>query len=102
MPAGPYSDQTQWLANKDQIILRQLDDATVVFHKTSGDTHVLNFLSLAIINILSNDAETFNSAAPKILLEIGMEQDDCPIQLIKDTFLQLDDVGLIVPRVADE
>ena len=98
MPAGPYTEQTLWVANKDQITLHTLDDVTVAFHKISGDTHILNFLSLAIIKTLSVNDESFSSAAPKIWQDIQVGEQDCPIQLIKDTFLQLDDVGLITPR----
>lgn len=100
MPAGPYTDQTLWTANQDQILLRTLDDVTVAYHKVSGDTHILNFLSLAILETLSVQDETFASAAPQIWKAIQVGEQDCSIELIKGTFLQLDDVGLISPKCA--
>lgn len=98
MPAGPYTDQTLWTANRSQLILRSLDEVTVAFHKVSGDTHILNFLSLSILRTLSEHDESFASAAPKIWQKIQVGEQDCPIQLIRTTFLELDDAGLIAPR----
>lgn len=98
MPAGPYSDNTIWHANASQMLLSQMDDVTIAFHKVSGDTHILNFLSAATVKVLSDGAETFASAAPKILEEIQMSSGDCPDGLIESTILQLDEVGLIAPQ----
>jgi len=98
MAAGPYSERTVWAANKEDTLLQSLDDVTVAFHKTSGDTHILNFLSTAIINVLTEGAETFSSARPKILSKIQMSSEDCSDAIIVATFLELDDVGLISPQ----
>jgi len=98
MSAGPYSDDTVWITDNQSMILHALDDVIVAFHKISGDTHILNFLSVAVIKTVAAGGETFSSATPKILSEIQMTADDCPEQLIVDTFLQLDEVGLIAPK----
>ena len=98
MSAGPYSDDTVWVTDNQRMILHALDDVIVAFHKISGDTHILNFLSAAVIKTVAASGETFSSAAPKILAEIQMKAEDCPRQLIIDTFLQLDEVGLIAPK----
>jgi len=97
MPAGPFSEETIWSTDLDNLILQPLGDVTVVFHKVSGDTHILNFLSVAAAKVLSTGGETFASAAPKILKEIQMSTEDCPDGLIKETILQLDDAGVVAP-----
>ena len=97
MPAGPFSAETVWSTNLDNLILQPLEDVTVVFHKVSGDTHILNFLSAATVKVLSIGGETFASAAPKILKEIQMSPEDCPDGLIQETILQLDDAGVVAP-----
>jgi len=97
MPAGPYSDDTQWCADPDKIILETLEDVTVAFHKVSGDTHILNFMSAAVVAVLSEGPETFASATPKILNYIQLDEADCPDGIIKETILQLDEVDLIAP-----
>ena len=98
MAAGPFSDSTLWIANTDQVVLRNLEDVTLAFHKASGDTHILNFLSAAIIKVLAEQPETVASVAPKVIAEIGVDKSDCPPGLIKQTLLQLDDVGLVAPQ----
>lgn len=97
MAAGPYSDETLWTADITRLVIRAMEDVNLVFDTLSGDTHALNFLSAAVIQVLSDGEETFASAAPKVLETIGMEEGDCPKGLIKDTILQLDDAGLVMP-----
>jgi len=98
MPAGPYSEDMLWAANKDDFTLRPMEDVLLVFHKMSGDTHILNFLSAAVIHVLSQEAETFASAESKILAHVDLTPEDCPPGLIKKTILELDDVGLVGPQ----
>jgi len=98
MSAGPYSEETLWTADINQMILQPFEDVTIAFHKISGDTHILNFLSAATIKVLAAGDETFTSASSKILDEIHITAADCPEGLIADTILQLDDVGLVNPR----
>jgi len=98
MPAGPYSEKTRWSADKDGLIVRPMEDVLLVFHKLSGDTHILNFLSAAIVDVLSQGSETFASAEPKILRHTSLTAEDCPPRLIKETILLLDDIGLVRPQ----
>jgi hypothetical protein len=98
MLAGPYSEDTLWRADTGQMILQPSETVVIAFHKVSGDTHILNFLSTAALNILSASEETFGSAVPKILAEIEMTPEDCPDSLIKSTILELDDLGLVIAR----
>ena len=86
----------------EHMLLRPLEDVTIAFHKLSGDTHILNFLSSAVIKVLSLGAETFATATPKILDEIQVSIEDCPASLIQETMLQLDEVGLITPQKGAE
>ena len=98
MPAGPYSEHTVWVACKDELITRSMEDVLFVFHTLSGDTHILNFLSAAIVDVLSAGGETFASAEQKIISKMSLAPEDCPPGLIKKTILELDDTGLVRPK----
>ncbi len=97
MSAGPYSEQTTWTADISKMLLQPSESVTIAFHKISGDTHILNFLSAATLKILAKGDENFATAFPKILDEIQMTEHDCPASLVKRTILELDELGLVIP-----
>lgn len=98
MSAGPFTDDTVWRADLDNLILCPFGDVTLAFHRLSGDTHVLNFLSEAVLKVLSNGEETLVSIVPKVIEEIQVPADECPNGVIEQTLLQLDEIGLVAPQ----
>ncbi len=98
MAAGPYSAATLWLADAENLIVDPHDDVFLVFHKLSGDTHILNFLSAGILEVLKNKGPAnFVTIANWVWKFLDIDENDCPIKLIEDTVLQLDDVGVLYP-----
>lgn len=100
MAAGPYSAQTQWVANAAHLIMEPHEDVLVVFHRGSGDTHILNFLSAAIVELLIEKGGTFSDVNSRVLAHLELDAEDCPPELVESTILQLDDTGLICPQEA--
>lgn len=98
MAAGPFSDDTLWTVDPSHTIVDPHDDVFLVFHKLSGDTHILNFLSAGIIEVLKDDdPANFQAIAERTWQLLELDESDCPLDLIKTTVLQLDDVGLVFP-----
>lgn len=98
MAAGPFSADTLWTVDSAHMIVDPHDDVFLVFHKLSGDTHILNFLSAGVIDVLKDGGPAnFQTIAERIWVHLALEETDCPVELVKDTALQLDDVGLIYP-----
>ncbi len=98
MAAGPYSAETLWVADSANLIINSHDDVFLVYHKRSGDTHILNFLSAGILEVLkAGGPANFNDIASRVWSFLELDEADCPVHLIQDTTLQLDDVGVVFP-----
>lgn len=98
MAAGPYSADTLWFADTANLIVDPHDDVFLVFHKLSGDTHILNFLSAGVLETLKvGGPANFSVIATRVWEFLDLDEEDCPVKLIEDTVLQLDDVGVLYP-----
>lgn len=96
MSAGPFSNDMVWHVCADDLHFADLGDVETVFDKRSGDTHILNFLSKALLDCLARSPLTLRELEPRVLEEIEMTAEDCPFSLIKSTLLQLDELGLVL------
>jgi len=97
MPAGIHNENIEWVANAAHLSIKQFEDVFLVFFRPSGDTHLLNFLSAAILEKLSEGKSTIEGMASGIWSMLELDPSDCPISLIESTVLQLDEVGLVSP-----
>ncbi len=102
MPVGPYSAETVWFADSSDIIVRQFEDVYLAFSKKSGETHLLNFLTAAIVKAVINEAGSFTVLYERVLSDLQLDTDDCPFELMQSSILQLDDVGLLMPVQAGD
>lgn len=99
MAAGPYSAATLWTVNKDNMIVEEQEDVQLVFHRQSGDTHILNFLSAGVVEVLEQGGPaTFQTIADTVRDKFELDVGECPLSLIKATVLELDDVALVYPQ----
>jgi PqqD family protein of HPr-rel-A system len=97
MSAGPIAVETSWHASADYIVFQNVGEIVAAFNRRSGDTHILNFLSKAIVDCLCREPATATALMSAVLAEIGMEAADMPEGLLEKTLLELDDIGLIEP-----
>ena len=98
MAAGPYSDETVWTVDPTKLIIDMREDVFLVFHRDSGDTHILNFLSAGIYEVLESDGPAnFEAIAARIWGKMELTPEDCPQDLIVKTILELDDVAIVYP-----
>lgn len=101
MAAGPYSDKTIWRVDPSIMIVDPREDVFLVFHRLSGDTHILNFLSAGILETLEQNGQAnFQTIAERIWEGMELSAEECPFELIERTTLELDDVGLVFPVAA--
>ena len=96
MSAGPFSHGMVWRVCAEDLIFTKLGDVDSVFNRASGDTHILNFLSKALLDCLIQTPMNVTELEPAVLKEIEMGTEDCPFSLIEATLQQLDDIGLVV------
>lgn len=98
MAAGPYSDETVWTVDPTKLIIDMREDVFLVFHRESGDTHILNFLSAGIYEVLETDGPAnFSAITSRVREKMELMPEDCPHSLIVKTVLELDDVAIVHP-----
>lgn len=95
MSAGPFSHDMVWHVCADNLLFSALGDVEAVFDRRSGDTHILNFLSKALLDCLARSPMTVLELELSVLAEIEMTSEDCPFSLIEATLVQLDELGLV-------
>jgi PqqD family protein of HPr-rel-A system len=95
MSAGPINKDMVWQADSSHLLFVELGEIPTVFDRRSGDTHILNFLSKAIIDSRTKEQLTAAVLSEKVLAEIEMTQEDCPPSLVYSTLSQLDELGLV-------
>jgi PqqD family protein of HPr-rel-A system len=99
MLAGPVTSQTIWQADSTLCTIINHGDAWFAFHKISGDTHLLNFLSYEIYRILCDDRMDALGITEAIWQRLELDAEDCPQSLVERTLNDLDYVGLIEPYI---
>ncbi|UTW54142.1 HPr-rel-A system PqqD family peptide chaperone [Kordiimonas sp. SCSIO 12610] len=97
MLAGPGNQNTVWTADKSCCLVRPYDETWYVYHRVSGETHILNFLSYEIFEILCDTPLKSSELAQTVWRALDLTEEDCPLSLIDHTLNDMDNVGLISP-----
>ncbi len=95
MASGPIKQNWLWRANHSQYVYQQFGDIYYLYSRLSGDTHVLNSVSIAMIGLLEKKAHTLPSLAKAFRKELEVSADECPDGVVLRLLRELDDVGLI-------
>ena len=98
MAVGPYTSETIWLAEPDDFIIRQFEDIYFVFCKSAGTTHLLNFLTASIVKNAVEKPGDFVDLYARVLKDLELDEEDCPLELLESSVVQLDEVGLLRPQ----
>lgn len=99
MVAGPVPSSCLWCATSHKTSVQKYEDVYLVFHKASGDTHLLNFLSYAVFELLADQSLSVDDILARVRNTLQLTEEDCPHSLIVATLEQLDDVGLVYPAM---
>ena len=96
------SDSKIWCCNGfDGLLLREWEGEFFVFNPASGDTHVMNALSLEILRILDGNNLSLQSLICHLQVLIADADLDELYENVRMHLLQLDAMGLVTPFQSD-
>lgn len=95
MSAGPNSDDWVWVANPDHFIIHEIGDTTFVFSRLSGTTHMLNLVSRAMLDFLTDRPKPMGEVVARFADYLQVPKEECPSGVVRRLFDELDEVGLV-------
>jgi len=95
MAAGPNRKTWRWRANPRHYRCHELGDVTFVYNHLSGDTHMLNLVSIALLNLMAARSFTLDELAEAFPAHMGVPNEECPPGVVRRLFDELDEVGLV-------
>jgi PqqD family protein of HPr-rel-A system len=73
-----------------------MGEAIFLYHRRSGATHVLNLVSLSLLEFLAESPKSIREVIEHFPAYIGAERQECPAGVARRLFSELDDAGLLV------
>jgi PqqD family protein of HPr-rel-A system len=70
-------------------------EESIVFNKSSGNTHLVNSMAAKILSLLQVQARSAEEICQSIATEMQLDADDEILQRVKVVFETLDHLGLI-------
>lgn len=83
------------VASNADLLWHVWDDETVVYHRRSGDTHILNPLSAVVLEFLDQRAATCSQIVEHVADYFELKADDELLQKMEECLSRFDQVGLI-------
>ena len=99
--AGPVDITDVWSADPNGYVATSFDeDAHIIFTKLSGETHILNFFTYAMLQQLCFNSMNFNQLWAHMREYFDLSEDECGGALICNALNSLDEAGLISKKMA--
>ncbi|WP_155859948.1 hypothetical protein [Kordiimonas gwangyangensis] len=100
----PDRDEREWLwfADRSHFSIQEMGEVTYLYCKRSGDTHVFNAVSVAMLEYFMETPRTVAALVEDFPGLMGLSREECPSGVVKRIFQELDDAGLVLPQGADE
>lgn len=95
MTAGPIKDDWRWTVDPTQVLSHSFGETAFVFHKKSGTTHILNLVSLAMVEFLTIKPRTMGEIEADFPTFLSVPPSECPTGVTRRLFGELDDIGMI-------
>lgn len=95
MTAGPHKDDWLWTVDLKECLSHTVGELVYLFHKPSGTTHILNSVSLALIDFLAVEPRPYRDVAEKFHAFLDVPSGECPPGVARRLFRELDDAGLV-------
>lgn len=95
MTAGPINQDWRWTVDPEQVVTHSFGDTAFVFHKPSGTTHILNLVSLAMVDFLASKSPTLAEIEQGFPAFLEVPPEECPRGVTRRLFEELDDIGLV-------
>jgi PqqD family protein of HPr-rel-A system len=96
--AETHSNPRAWRVNPNHhLSWRTWDDEHVVYHRESGDTHLLNAVAAAALECLAESPATADDLTGHVAAHLGLEADEPLRSRMSQLLATFDDLGLIEP-----
>jgi len=80
-----------------QLDWRSWDDETIVYHRASGDCHLLNAVSAEALRSLQQSPGSVDDVTERVGEALGLPIDEALAQQMQQLLVQFDELGLIEP-----
>lgn len=95
MVAGPYKDDWLWRVDPGHYQTYEMGEAILVYNRRSGATHILNLISIAMLEFLAGPPKTLVDLVDKFPEFIEVLKEECPSGVSRRIFSELDEAGFI-------
>lgn len=95
MAAGPHNENWLWTVDLKECLSHTVGELVYLFHKPSGTTHILNSVSLALVDFLASEPRRYQDVAEQFHSLLDVPSDECPPGVARRLFQELDDAGLV-------
>lgn len=95
MSAGPNNPDWLWRSNPKQYVSHEVGEAIFLFCRLSGTTHILNLVSMAMLDYLSAEPQTLKGLSEGFHAHLGVALEECPTGVARRIFDELDEAGLV-------
>ena len=89
-----------WSVDRSQLELRSFGDVTYAYCRLSGNTHVFNLVSVALLDYLSDAPQSLDHILETFPDILGVSREECPRGVVRRMVEELDEVGLLRRRQA--
>ncbi|WP_417451694.1 HPr-rel-A system PqqD family peptide chaperone [Kordiimonas sp.] len=86
-----------WFADRGHLSFHPMGEVTYVFNHRSGETHVFNAVSIAMLEYFTHAPRKVSALVEDFPDLVGLSREDCPRGVVRRIFAELDDAGLVVP-----
>lgn len=97
MAAGPISKDMKWRSDSDNFVVIEYDDTYLVYVRSSGETHFLNFLTFGTLQEVVNVPKRFDQLVHDLRIRFDFSEEELTESLVEIAISELDDTGLILP-----
>jgi len=86
-----------WCADRSHFVIHEMGEVSYVYSARSGNTHVFNLVSLAILEFFCEEPRTVSALVDAFPALMGLAREECPTGVIRRMFKELDEAGLVCP-----
>ena len=77
------------------VLIHQFGDQYAVYHRGSGDTHLLHEESVFLLSALNQSSLSFEELLEKLCAEYGMDDSDRPQQFLTAAIMEFEKLAII-------
>ena len=94
---GHLDSEWLWFADRSHFSIHEMGEVTYLYCKRSGDTHVFNAVSVAMLDYFMEEPRSLTSLVADFPGLMGLSREECPTGVLRRMFTELDEAGLVLP-----